>query len=242
MDELFKTKVGRASLELAEERELIVRAQEGDGDALWALLVQYRGILQKTANGVRSRVRGMTAEQVEDLQADLVLAGVEAVKAFDMDRFVRLSQVLPGRLRDVALEMTTALSVPRGTLALWFKVWREAGQDFARAEELAPGMGMSASTFRAIQHALHHVDSEWVTVPYEAGQPTPDEETYKLAQYALDLLSPAEREVVELFYGFRGELKTDEEVAVVLEQDRGAVKKRRQRALDKMREGLAVAG
>lgn len=238
MDELFKTKPGRESLDITEERALIVAAQAGDGDSVWALLVQYRGLLQKVANSVRSRVRGMSPEKVEDLQADLVLAAVEGIKAFELDRFTRLSQTLPGRLKDVALEMTTALVVPRGTLALWFKVWRAADQDFPRAEQMAPGMGMSADTFRAIQHALEHVDSEWVHVPYDAGVPTADEETYRLAHYALSLLTPAEREVIELGYGFRGAPKTDAEVADVLVQDRGIVKKRRQRALERMRHAL----
>ncbi|AUG84840.1 DNA binding protein [Microbacterium phage Sharkboy] len=238
MDELFKTRVGRASLELAEERRLIEAAQAGDGDAVWALLVQYRGILQKVANGVRASVRGLTPEQVEDLQADLVLAAVEAVKGFDLERFVRLSQVMPGKLRDVATEMATSLAVPRGTLALWFKVWREAEQDYAAAADLAPKRGMSTDTFRAIQHALSHADSEWVTVPWGAGVPSPDEETHRLAEYAMGLITPAEREVVELVYGFRGDPKTDEEVALIRDASKRTVKEQRQRALEKMRAGL----
>lgn len=235
MDELFKARVGRVSLALEEERALLAAGRAGDGDAVWTLLVQYRGILQKVANRVRASVRGMTTEQVEDLQADLVLAAVEAVKGFDMERYVRLSQVLPAKLRDVAMEMATSLTVPRGTLALWFKVWREAGQDYAAAAELAPRRGMSADTFRAIQHALAHVDSEWVTVPWAAGMPTPDEETHRLAEFAMGALTPSERDVVELFYGFRGELKTDEEVGRIRETSRVSAFQTRQRALEKMR-------
>ncbi|UYL86705.1 DNA binding protein [Microbacterium phage QMacho] len=239
MDELFRTRVGRVSLVLEEERALIAAGQAGDGDAVWALLVQYRGILQKTANRVRASVRGMTAEQIEDLQADLVLAAVEAVKSFDSDRYVRLSQVLPAKLRDVAMEMTTSLTIPRGTLALWFKIWREADQDYARGAELAPQRGMATDTFRAIQHALAHVDSEWVTVPWAAGVPTPDEETHRLAEYAMAALTASEREVIELFYGFRGELKTDEEVGLIRETSRVSAFQTRQRALEKMRAVLS---
>ncbi|QJD49862.1 DNA binding protein [Microbacterium phage AvGardian] len=239
MDELFKTRVGRVSLELAEERRLIEAAQAGDGDATWALLVQYRGILQKVSNRVRAAVRGMSPEQVEDLQSDLVLAAVEAVKAFDAARYVRLAQVLPSALQGVATEMATSLSVPSGTLGRWFKVWRAADQDYARAAELAPTMGMTPDTFRAIQHALAHADSEWVAVPWAAGVPTPDEETHRLAVYAMGVLSPAERDVVELVYGFRGEPKSDGEVADVLEVPRVTVSKRRARGLEKMRAVLA---
>ncbi|QED11466.1 DNA binding protein [Microbacterium phage Vitas] len=241
MDELFKMKAGRESLDITEERRLIEAAQAGDGDAVWALLIQYRGLLQKTANNVRSRVRGMAPDKVEDLQADLVLAAVEGIKAFELEKFTRLSQTLPGRLKDVALEMTTALTVPRGTLALWFKVWRAAEQDFREAERLAPGMGMTAGTFRAIQHALEHVDSEWVHVPYDAGVPTADEETYRLAHHALSLLSPAERDVIELVYGFRGQPKTDQEVADIREASPRTIKEQRQKALTKMRRELVEA-
>ncbi|AVR56713.1 DNA binding protein [Microbacterium phage Didgeridoo] len=239
MDELFKTRVGRVSLDLAEERELLTRAIAGDGDSAWALLVQYRGILQKTANRVRAAVRGMTAEQIEDLQADLVLAAVETIKSFDLDRYVRLAQVLPQALQGVATEMATSLSVPSGTLGRWFKVWRAADQDYARGAELAPTMGMTADTFRAIQHALAHADSEWVAVPWAAGVPTPDDETYRLAQVALAALNPHEREVIELIYGFRGEPKSDGEVADILETPRVTVSKRHSRGLEKMRNVLA---
>lgn len=240
MDELFKARVGRVSLALEEERGLIEAAQAGDGDAVWALLVQYRGILQKTANSVRAAVRGMTREQVEDLQSDLVLEAVEVIKDFDHSKFVRLAQVLPKRLQAVATEMTTSLKVPSGTLARWFKIWRAAEQDFARGAELAPGMGMTADTFRAIQHALYHVDSEWVLVPWAAGNgPTPDAETHALAHFALQHLNPRERDVVELVYGFRGEPKSDGEVADVLEVPRVTVSKRRERGLEKMRAVLA---
>lgn len=235
MNELFNTKVGRVSLDLAEERELIIRGQAGDGDASWALLVQYRGILQKTANNVRARVRGMTPEQVEDLQADLVLAAIEAIKAFDLDKYVRLAQVLPMSLREVATEMATSLTVPSGTLERWFRIWRAADQDFGAGAELAPSMGMSADTFRGIQHALSHADSEWVMVPWSGGRSAPDAETHRLAHFALDQLRPAEREVIELVYGFRGEPKSDGEVADILISPRVTVSKRRERALEKMR-------
>ncbi|UAW08633.1 DNA binding protein [Microbacterium phage Swervy] len=239
MDELFKTRVGRVSLALEEERALIAAGQAGDGDAVWALLVQYRGILQKVANRVRAAVRGMSAEQIEDLQADLVLAAVETIKGFELDRYVRLAQVLPSALQGVATEMATSLSVPSGTLGRWFKVWRAADQDYARGAELAHTMGMTADTFRAIQHALAHADSEWVAVPWAAGVPSPDDETYRLAHLALAALNPQEREVIELVYGFRGEPKSDGEVADIIEAPRVTVSKRHSRGLEKMRTALA---
>ena len=243
MDELFRNPAtGNTSLVLQDERELIIAAQHGSGDAVWMLLVQYRGILQKVAYDVRKRITKMTDEQVEDLEASLALAGVEAIQSFDLNRFVRLSQVLPQKLRDVALEMTTALTVPRGTLDRWFIIWRAAGQDFEEGSRLAPDMGMTANTFRTIAHALEHTGSEWVHVPHDGGYaPTADDETYRVAHQALGLLTPDELDVIELAYGFRGDPKSDQEVANIREVGRTRVKRRRLSALDRMRAGLTEA-
>lgn len=239
--DLFNTPAGRTSMDLAKERGLIEHAQAPvatSNDATWALLVQYRGALQAAAFSVRKRVRGLTREQIEDLQSELVTAAIEAIRAFDLVKYVRLSQVLPTALKAPAAGMTTALAVPAGTLALWFKIWREAGQDHVAAATLAPARGMATDTFKAIQHALEFADSEWVTVPYNAGSPTADAETYKLAHGVLELLTPAERNVIELAYGFRGDPKPDDEVALILDSTKGTVKSQRQRALAKMRAGV----
>jgi RNA polymerase sigma factor (sigma-70 family) len=242
MDELFKSKPGRQSLPLEEERDLIARAQEKDADATWALLVQYRGLLQKTSAGIRSRVgRQLTPERLEDLQADLVLAAVDAIQKFDTARFVRLSQVLPNVLQKAATKVEMALATPRSTLALWFKIWRQAEQDLSKAAQIAPEWGMSIDTFRAIEYSLANADYEWVQVPFSSQRvPTADEATYKLAHAALDTLSPSEREVVELLYGFRGYPKSDQEVALIRETSPRTVKEQRQRALQKMRNGLGI--
>jgi len=245
MDDLFKTRANSISLPLLEERALIEAAQQNNafaGDAVWALLFQYRGLLQQIAYNVQKSVRGMPAEQVEDLQADLVLAAVEAIKSFDLLKFTRLSQVLPGHLKSRASEMTTALSIPKGMLARWFKIWRAAEQDFTEGARLAPTMGMSANTFRAIQHGLVAADSEWASVPYSGALPTADEETYRLAYQAMAVLSQGERSVIELTYGFAGEPKTDEEVALILDSTKGTVKSQRQRAILKMRKALTEDG
>lgn len=242
MQELFTLKAGHVSLPLQEERELIIAAKTGSADAQWELLLQYRGLLQKTAYDVQGRARTMTSDQIEDLQSDLVVAALEVIQAFDLDRFVRLSQILPGRLRDVGLEWATALSIPRGTLALWFKVWRAAGQDFDTGAQLAPGMGMSANTFRAIAHALEFAGSEWVTIPHDGGYaPTADEETYRLAHLALSFLTPDELDVIELVYGFRGDPKSDKEVADIRGTAPTRVKRRRLAGIERMRTGLANA-
>jgi len=237
IDEIFRTRAVPVSLPLFEERRLIEAVQAGDGESSWPLLLQYRGLLQKTVWTVRKSTR-LTSEQQEDLEADLVLATIEAIKTFDLERFTRLSQVLPGRLRDIAMEVTAQLTIPRGTLALWFKIWRASEQDFDQGAKLAPTMGMAAGTFRAITQALTHAGSEWVNVPYTAGVPTADQETYSLAQAALATLSPAEREVIELVYGFRGDPKTDEETSLILDSTKGTVKTQRKRALVKMRTAL----
>lgn len=241
LDPIFRQPATHAKLPLQEERELIIAARAGNGDATWQLLLQYRGTLRSTAYDVQSRVK-MTADQVDDLESSLVLAAVEAIHSFDLDKHIRLSQVLPNVLKHVATETTTALHIPRGTLALWFKIWREATHADVEPTALAPDRGMSANTFRAIAHALdHHTGSEWARIPDTGGyQPTADEVTYDLAHQALALLTPAEREVIELFYGFRGDPKSDQEVANIMETPRVTASKRRERGLERMRAGLAA--
>lgn len=243
--DLFKVRHNLKSLDLAYERMLILQAQHKQGatgqDAQWQLLIQYSGLLQKFSYEVRARVTKMTPQQVEDLEADLVIAALEAIRDFDHDKYIRLAQALPSKLKEVAREMETALVVPNGTLSLWFKIWREAGQDYADAARLAPDRGMSANTFRAIQHALAHSDSEWVTVPFNAGKPTADQATYDLAHFALNFLTPAELEVIEYSYGFRGDVKTDQEVADLLETSKTNVYSRRTRGLERMRNTLTTA-
>lgn len=241
MQELFNTKAETTALPLEDERQLIEYAQAGVGysaAAQWDLLRQYRGLLQKTANQVRSRVRGMTKEQIEDLQSDLVLTALDTIQAFDLLRYVRLSQVLPSALAQKAAEMATALTVPAGVLSRWFRIWRAANQDYQVAERLAPSMGMTTDSFKAIQHALAFADYELDDTPYTPGRPVADTATYDLAHRGLALLSDAEREVVELAYGFRGEPKPDSEVADIVLRPRNTVKFQRTRALDKMRREL----
>lgn len=236
--EIFKTRDHPVAMSVADERDLIAQSQGGDKEATWRVLTQYSGLLQTTAYGVRSRIPKMTLEQQEDLESSLVLAALESIKDFDMVRFIRLSQVLPGKLRDIAFETTTALSVPRGTLNLWFKIWRAAGNDADAAVVLAPNMGMSADTFRAIFHSLDYTESTWVAIPYTAGRPAPDAETYRLAHLAMEALSEVELEVVQFFYGFRGDVKTDQEVANIRGTSKTSAVQTRQRALARMRKSL----
>lgn len=238
LPEIFKTRDHPTSLAQVDEANLIHQAQSGNKDATWDLVTQYAGLLQTTAYSVRSRLPNMTIDQQEDLESALVLATLEAIQAFDMHVFMRLSQVLPGKLRDVAFETTTALAVPRGTLNLWFKIWRAAEGNTDVAVDLAPSRGMSTDTFRAIAHSLEYTDSAWATLPYDAGKPTADAETHRLAHLALAALMPAEREVVEYFYGFRGDVKTDQEVANLRGTTKTSAVQTRQRALTRMRETL----
>lgn len=236
--DIFKTPAGSTSLPLAEERALIASAKTVGGSA-WALLVQYRGLLQSVAFDIRKRARGLTAEQIEDLQQDLILTALEVIRDFDLATHIRLSQVLPAALRRKSLELTTALVIPAGTLARWFAVWREADQDHQLAADLAPKRGMTTETYLAIQHALEFADSEWTTLPYNGGsRPTADAETYRLAHLAMEILTPAERDVIEQAFGFRGDPKPDDEVALVLDSTKGTVKSQRKRALTKMRLSL----
>lgn len=240
LPEIFRTRDHPLPLPLAEERELLASSQAGNKDATWRLITQYAGLLQATSYEVRARAMKMTPDQIEDLESALVLATLESIAEFDPVRFVRLSQVLPGKLKDVAFETTTALTVPRGTLSLWFKIRRAADGDTDRAVELAPNMGMSANTFRAIAHSLDYVANEWITVPYNADKPAADTITHDIIHKALALLYPAEREVIELFYGFRGDTKTDQEVANMRETSKTSAVQTRLGALKRLRVGIGA--
>lgn len=239
--ELFHTKAQTTPLELDHERALIASAQSrsfGAPKAMMGLLRQYAGTLQSAARIVRTRVAGMTREQIEDLESDLVLVALEAIQAFNLQTHIRLAQTLPAVLARKAAEMATALTIPRGVLARWFRILRAANGDTGLAVAMSADLGMSPDTFRAIKFALDFGDADWEAMPYAGGRVVADSETYRLAQKGLALLAPAEREVIELAYGFRGDPKADSEVADIVERPRNTVKFQRTRALDKMRQGL----
>lgn len=239
MLELFTAKATGSPMKLDRERLLLMRYQINGYDAdINELLWQYRGIIQKAFYSVTKSVRRMTDEQREDLASDLLVTALEVIRDFDLDANDRLSQVLPQALRKTALEVSTALSVPRGTLALWFKIWNLGGKDFTVASKLAPSLGMSTETFRSITAALEFAESEWVTTPYSVDQPVPDQATYDLAHKALELLTPAERLVIEHAYGFRGDPKSDGDIAIVTEQARSTVSTLRTRGLVRIRKTL----
>lgn len=239
LDELFTASAAtETSLDLDYERALILSAQTVDKQAAWTLVWQYRGLLQATFYRVTRAVKRMTAEQREDLQQDLLATTLEVIQNFDFSKHERLSHVLPGQLKNTALEVSTALAIPRGTLALWFKIWRAGGKDFDVAAALAPAHGMSSLTFRSITGALEFAGSEWVTLPFNADNVVPDTETYRLAHLAMEALTPAEHIVIEHAYGFRGDPKSDGEVADLLGHARSTVSTLRTRGLDRMRRTL----
>lgn len=239
MLELFTAKATGSPMKLQLERDLILGYQiNGYDQNAMELLWQYRGILQKALYNVVRAVSRMTEEQKEDLSQELLATAIQTINEFDLDQYERLSQVLPSRLRQTASEVATALEVPRGTLALWFKIWRAGNKDFSLATELAPTMGMSQDTFRSITAALEYSEAEWVTAPYSEYTPTPDLVTYQLARKALDVLTPAELVVIEHAYGFRGDPKSDGDIANVLEMPRPSVSTTRTRGLVRMRKTL----
>jgi RNA polymerase sigma factor (sigma-70 family) len=244
MHEIFRDRPSHEDRVTVEaERLLIEQAQSGAHyapAAQWDLIRQYRGLLYATAGKVRARIPGMTPEQVDDLESDLVLAALDAIQDFDLEKHIRLSHTLPTVLNRVATSRTDALSIPRQMLDRWSKILRLADGDLAKAAEDAPKSGMASETFRAIHHALDYDDEEWAEVPYSpADKAAPDELTHALVHRALDTLKPSQREVVELAYGFRGDPKSDAEVAeIVGAPSRKTVETRRTSALAKMRAEL----
>lgn len=241
MYELFHTPAPTTPLELTEERNLIEYAQGDEGFSAGAqldLLRQYAGALQTAARLVQTRVPGMTKEQVEDLESDLVLTALDAIRDFNLSTHIRLAQTLPAVLTRKAMDMATALTIPRGVLARWFRILRAADGDLGQALAKSTMMGMSPETFTSIKFALDFGEADWTTAHTAAGKAVVDEETYRLAHEGLNLLSDKEREVIELAYGFRGDPKADGEVADIVMRPRNTVKFQRTRALEKMRREL----
>lgn len=243
MEDVFRTKPSKERVSVEDERKLIEQAQSGAHyapSAQWDLVRQYRGLLQATSYKIRARAPGMSPEQIEDLESDLVLVTLDAIRDFNLETHIRLAQTLTSDLAMFAGKMQTALNVPRQTLILWFKILRTHDGDLARAAEGAATMGMKPETFRTIHHALDYDEQEWAEVPYSAmDRGVPDELTHLLAHRALDALKPSQREVVELAYGFRGDPKSDAEVAeIVGAPSRKTVETRRTSALMKMRAEL----
>lgn len=228
-------------LPLAEETALITAAQAGDRDAQLALLWQYRGLLQWNASRVRTRIRGMSKEQVEDLEGDLVVTALAAIQDLDLTKHFRLAATLKNALSRLAAHRTAALEIPRTVLARWSKILGHADGDVQKAAEIAPEWGMTSDTFRAVHAALDFTDQDWSAEPYTAARgPVVDTTTYGLAHSALESLKPEDRQILELAYGFSGDPKSDGEVADILGLPMRTVQTRRVRALGRLRTTMAA--
>lgn len=82
---------------------------------------------------------------------------------------------------------------------------------------------------------------DWAHLPYSSERvPAPDLATANLARLALQALTATERDVVELLYGFRGSVKSEQEVAALKQRARQTIHTQHQAALAKMREALLV--
>lgn len=245
MEEIFRTKPSKDRVSVEAERQLIEQAQSTAhyaAAAQWDLVRQYRGLLQATSYKIRARAPGMPPEQIEDLESDLVLVTLDAIRDFNLETHIRLSHTLVTLLNREAANRTEALKIPSNTLARWAKILRQADGDHQRAALAAPKMDMSTDTFRAIHHALDHVEGEWSELPYRAdARPAPDEQTHALAHQALGMLTDERREVVELAYGFRGDPKPDSEVSEILGITRKAAELRRTRSIAQLRTALGEA-
>lgn len=227
------------TLPLAHERWLIEKAREGDETATWDLLYQYRGALQAAARRVRTSARGLTPEQIEDLESNLIVTAIEVIKEkFDPARYERLSFVLPKYLQETATQTISALTIPRSVLGRWFKILRLADNDMDQAARIAPDHGLSVNSFRAIANALRCSDSDWLAEHFDPFKISPDVETQRLAYIALGVLSPTQRTVVEYAYGFRGDPSPDAEIGDILMMPRRTAQTHRRNALIAMRAAL----
>jgi len=153
MHELFEAPAPKLeALPLEEELELIARAQDGDEAAHNALLRQYIPALRGAVSAQYKRLRD--THDLDEVRSLVFLAFVEGVKTVDAGK--RLAGNFAGRVKHAVHNDAlppSAVSVPPRTYSRFVQIIEAAGGDPRKAEELAPGMGMTVEVLRSIRDA-----------------------------------------------------------------------------------------
>lgn len=229
----------------SDELALIIRSQEGDGEATERLLAAHEGLLRS----IVTRYPENGAVDRDDLFQEATIGLLETILEFDIDSGLRLSTY--GKVRaQAAVARAVAASAPipvaERTLRRYLKAWQNA-EDYDEAQMIAVENGMGFDTFRQVYDALNGVTSLDSTL---------DEEGYSLHETVpcsassgfvegpdLSVLDSEQRYVIRLAYGYEtGKPMTDEEISAYLHSEfevsmsRATVQRRRQSALDVLRE------
>lgn len=236
-----------------EERETLHAAQAGDEDAKMTLLYAYAPALRN----VVARYRDVLG--ADDARMAAVLAFLDAVAAFDPERYDRLAAVVAPALTNELGELvaaSAAVSVPHRTRTRFFGILRRAGNDVHKAVLLAPKYEMSRETFYAV---LEAINAESMDAPGDGerdefgGYERPavplwnpedvyaDAEDRILVEMAFSAVDDQETDICRMSYGFTSyNPLPDGQIAHDLGMTRPTVQRRRAGALSKMRDALGA--
>lgn len=242
LEHLFdrRTEVERLSDE--EEAALILAARGGDQAASHRLMVAYgpalRAAVARASSASHSHA-GAT-DSVDELRARALLVFWEAVQRAEDGR---LAGIIAPMLRDGVGGADAELHLPPRARKRLFGALREARQDEAAAERLAPALGMSVESFRKALVALRGV----VPLDDVIHEPGDDDPRYAalddalLVALAFRAVDAEEERVIRMAYGFTDyEPVPDAEIAHRLGTSRSRVQRVRSAGLDKMRAALGA--
>lgn len=228
----------------AAEAALILRAQQGDGEAFAALVHDAQNYLAHFAR----KATAFGTHDVEDLVQVGTVALWEAVKTWDPTVGVRLYGHARFRVATAIWEeVAQALGTSEPTLRRVALAMRACGDDHeaARAYATAPERGtqrMTEGTFDAVQDAIRSVREGGDGFVSPSVDIAPGSEYLdRLAEVvrALDALSDKERRILSRYFGLddRGGA-TDAEIATEEGLTRAGVTQSRLRALAKVRKSF----
>jgi RNA polymerase primary sigma factor len=230
-----------------EEAEHIARAQEGDQDALLAIIRSQQGALRKEA---RSLLR--PGVDLDDLMQEGNLALMRAVYGFDPAQGARLWTYARRSVREAMGEHSAAMaggaSAPARTVKRYEAAMRAAGGDTeaARAYASSPERGrgrLEPSTFDAVRASFtgRVPEEETLDVP-ESMDPATSAVDRATIRAILASLKPRHRAVLALSFGLGSGPMTDEEVGEALGLSRPRVVTIRKEALEAARKHRASIG
>lgn len=187
-------------LDAAEERALVLQAKAGDPRAMRLLLLASARVILGAA--CLYRERALTAGiEVDDLISEAVLDFPSAVEAHSLERGARLSSFLYTRIK-----MKSLTHIHNSTSAIYVPWGKKSHPATIQAAENAfnpiPLDGLESIGEPAI------VDSE---TNAQEGELAP--ELSRVVRAAVRALPLRQRQVVTLFYGFKGEVASRRQVA-----------------------------
>lgn len=235
-----------------ESRALIASAQNGDENAMMTLLEGYRPLLRAALTEFK---RNDPAD--DDAQSLVVLAAVEAIKAFDLnsDRDYVGGDIAHRARRALSADggrWNGGVSVPSRTLERWWAAVRKADGNLERAEEYAKAAKLDIHAFRAVTAAITGRAPEDVsecTDEIGGGIDTLAEldriEDQRAVKAALESVTGHHFDVVWIHYGFSdpdaGQVPDAEVGHRLGGRSRLWALRRRQEALNIMRATLGVS-